>query len=402
MIQTNITREKLYDEIWGEPISIVSERYGVSDSYLIRVLKKLNIPRPPRGYWTKITSGKTTPLRPALQASKPEELELWIRDGSFHDTSALPNPQALLQVEETKKQRPVLSDIHVLVDDAKHHFTHAKQTHTGYLKPNKKMMADVVVSGATLHRAMNFANALFQRLESQGYRVVLAPFQKGFRRPSLEVREDRKIDKYAPNIWYPYASTTVFMGTVGIGLTIFESSEAVNGKWVNGMPIKQSPSGRLCLKVYSPYKGTDWEQEWPETKNSNLLNKIPSIIRELRSAVQTVAEAVLKAKHEAEIRKAEWKAAQERWKTDEEQTKKIKAETESREKLNEIIDNWSRNRIIEEFFTDIEKRLEEFPEEYRSIMKNRVELARRQLGHIDALSLFGNWRSAVELLSGST
>ena len=50
----SVTREKLYDEIWSDPIIKVSQRYGVSDSYLVRVLKSLNIPRPPRGYCVNI------------------------------------------------------------------------------------------------------------------------------------------------------------------------------------------------------------------------------------------------------------------------------------------------------------------------------------------------------------
>jgi hypothetical protein len=38
--------EKLYDEVWAEPITKVFQRYGVSDSFLIRVLSRLNGTRP--------------------------------------------------------------------------------------------------------------------------------------------------------------------------------------------------------------------------------------------------------------------------------------------------------------------------------------------------------------------
>lgn len=52
----SVSREKLYDEIWAEPITKVSKRYGVSDSYLVRILKNLNIPRPSRGYWAMVAA----------------------------------------------------------------------------------------------------------------------------------------------------------------------------------------------------------------------------------------------------------------------------------------------------------------------------------------------------------
>ena len=39
-------REKIYDEIWSEPIQRVAKRYDISDVGLAKVCKKLNIPRP--------------------------------------------------------------------------------------------------------------------------------------------------------------------------------------------------------------------------------------------------------------------------------------------------------------------------------------------------------------------
>jgi len=65
----SVTREKLYEEIWTEPITKVSKRYGVSDSYLIRILKSLNIPRPSRGYWATVAAG-ILPEKPLLPVAK--------------------------------------------------------------------------------------------------------------------------------------------------------------------------------------------------------------------------------------------------------------------------------------------------------------------------------------------
>jgi len=59
-------REKIYEEIWSEPIQHVAKRYGVSDVGLAKVCKKLNIPRPGRGYWAKKAAGNLLPRRPPL------------------------------------------------------------------------------------------------------------------------------------------------------------------------------------------------------------------------------------------------------------------------------------------------------------------------------------------------
>ena len=76
----SVTREKLYNEIWAEPITKVSKRYGVSDSYLVRVLKGLNIPRPLKGYWAIIAAG-IHPEKPPLPAATLGDAITWSRDG---------------------------------------------------------------------------------------------------------------------------------------------------------------------------------------------------------------------------------------------------------------------------------------------------------------------------------
>ena len=59
-------REKIYEEIWAEPMIKVAKRYNVSDVALAKVRRKLNIPRPGRGYWEKKAAGKPASTRPAL------------------------------------------------------------------------------------------------------------------------------------------------------------------------------------------------------------------------------------------------------------------------------------------------------------------------------------------------
>jgi hypothetical protein len=53
-----IDREKLYDEVWSGPVTIVAESYGLSDVGLAKICKKLSIPLSSRGYWAKVKAGK--------------------------------------------------------------------------------------------------------------------------------------------------------------------------------------------------------------------------------------------------------------------------------------------------------------------------------------------------------
>ncbi|UOQ84656.1 hypothetical protein [Gracilibacillus salinarum] len=55
---TQDEREQLYDEVWSQPISVVAENYCISDTTLRKHLKRLIIPIPTRGYWTKVNNGE--------------------------------------------------------------------------------------------------------------------------------------------------------------------------------------------------------------------------------------------------------------------------------------------------------------------------------------------------------
>jgi ankyrin repeat protein len=65
-LASRYTREQIYKEIWSEPIQHVAKRYKISDVGLAKVCRKLNIPRPGRGYWAMKAAGKPTPRQPPL------------------------------------------------------------------------------------------------------------------------------------------------------------------------------------------------------------------------------------------------------------------------------------------------------------------------------------------------
>jgi len=65
-LMSRYNREKIYEEIWAEPILHVAKRHSMSDVGLGKVCKKLKIPRPGLGYWAKKAAGKPIPKRPPL------------------------------------------------------------------------------------------------------------------------------------------------------------------------------------------------------------------------------------------------------------------------------------------------------------------------------------------------
>ena len=77
MSQT-FTRQELFDLVWSEPMRRLAERFELSDVGLAKACRKANIPRPPRGYWAKLSAGKKV-SRAALPARGPgmsDEIEI--------------------------------------------------------------------------------------------------------------------------------------------------------------------------------------------------------------------------------------------------------------------------------------------------------------------------------------
>ena len=72
-------REKLYEEVWLEPMRKLAPKYGISDVALSKICKKLNIPKPGPGYWTKVEMGKPVGERPQLPPA-PEGLDQLITE----------------------------------------------------------------------------------------------------------------------------------------------------------------------------------------------------------------------------------------------------------------------------------------------------------------------------------
>jgi DNA-binding transcriptional ArsR family regulator len=59
-------RKELYKRVWSQPIQKLAAAYGLSDVGLGKVCRKLKIPLPGRGYWTKRSAGKPVGTRPPL------------------------------------------------------------------------------------------------------------------------------------------------------------------------------------------------------------------------------------------------------------------------------------------------------------------------------------------------
>lgn len=178
-------REKLYQEIWKDPVTTVAKRYNMSDVNLRKICKKLDIPLPPLGYWSKLRAGKKV-SRPSLPKVKPPPIKDKPKNGiprSLHvDEAAL----SFLKEEDRLKVIEAASKLRVAGKGAELHKNIAAQKEKceNWLEQRKNgpfrygryegetpLMADTM-SPQTYSRAFHILDALLKGMLPFGTHVT--------------------------------------------------------------------------------------------------------------------------------------------------------------------------------------------------------------------------------------
>jgi L-lactate utilization protein LutC len=417
-IMQMVSRDELYRLVWSEPMTKVAERFDVSGSYLARVCTYLNVPRPERGYWAKLAVGKA-PRQRELPDPHPGDPLLWSKDG---DVIRMPKPAApVIPKAGAKPVRISRTSVHGLIRGAKAHFENSRTVkEDGYLKPYKQLLVDVTTSKASLDKALDLANDLFNALESVGHRVMLSPSDAQLRRKQVEERESpTKARDYWQHggLWSPGRPTVVYVGTVAIGLSVIEMSENVTMRYVRGGYIRDSdyvpprnryqaehtwttqqdvPSGRMRIRAFSPYGAVDWSTHWQETKAAGLRSQIRAIVAEIEAAAPMLVEKLEEEERQAEIRRQQWEIEKEKRRREEDRQRIEQSVADNKADLREVIERWSYIMGIERFLGGVEDAARTLPQAQKEATLERLALARAFLGTQDPLDFFRDWKTPIE------
>jgi hypothetical protein len=286
--------------------------------------------------------------------------------------------------------------------------------------PSKRKLVDVFASKNNLDRALATASSVFNALEARGYRVSLAHGSSRYSRPSVDPRmkPDTRDNYWGPS-WSPSSATVVLVGTLPIGLSLFEMSESVEVVWQGGQYVrvasvaprrgagryrplewttsKDLPNGRLCLRAYCPYWIAEWIREWREFQPGELQDKGRVIAATLGREAPQILALIEEGKRRADLEHQRWEEQRRRWEREEAERRRAEALKASREELLAIIDAWAEANRIEQFFLDAEGRAEKLDEpDERAAVLEKVKRGREVLGSIEALDHFRTWRSPEE------
>lgn len=386
----------------------LAPKYGVSAVFLKRVCARLNIPCPPRGYWARKQSGqrlKTPPL-PKSQPGDPSE---W-RKGDQLPLKAT-TEQSEAAPNKTRARR-------TMVMGSLDSFSSGRVAGDGYLKPAKRNLPDLVVTEPALQRAASVLLKLANCFRETNFRISIACGESGFTRKALGDEEGRlKRSVFETNIWAPARPTLVFIGEVAIGLTIYEATVEKEMVYLDGqyVPVKEAKvlkpglwnrktktfyqrsaqrvaSKRLCLKAYSPYGRVDWARTWTEDKVS-LLKQLDDIVLSLVSRAKILAPQIAEADRQAAEERMRWAAERAIATARYARSLIIQAREDSLRNLLKIIDKWSSDRKLQDFFDDIATRSADMNGEARAELLAKVHEAKSLLASTDSVEALMSWVS---------
>ena len=339
------SRETLYRQIWRRPVSKVAKDYNVSDVALAKICRKLNVPRPPLGYWARRSAGYEDPI-PPLPKLKPGERAEY--------TTVRPRPQPTDTVTAGADERShaaivvldTLENPHELVRRSRGPLRKCARKGTILAEPPEGCL-DIRTSSGELDRALRVFDALLKALDARSIAVEITP-------PHKETDSYWSArSKIIPSL------TRALIGDAFVEIGIDEDTDTAEqpvgavstttGYVYQPRPARHRiPNGRLALRIRNAPWGSGHRTTWKDGKAQHVESCLDSFVRGIEEMGLVLREERLE-RDRVERERQE----QERRRAEEEDRRKHEAALTY--DLDSRIDAWQRAGQIREFLVAVTK-----------------------------------------------
>lgn len=340
--RVRLEREKLYEEVWAEPITVIAARYNLSDVGMAKACRRMSIPLPGRGYWARVRAGqsmKKIPLPPLPRNSD-----------SFINVTRLSEQEVSKKLaEKIKKQATpieqikvdeVLTDPHPLVKAAQKRLSMKTgwDDERGIRKAPTEVM-DIAVTLDSLDRALRLMNALVKKLVSRGVAISINSAQgqtiltlDGIKVPLSISEQLKRTDHVATP-----------EETIKLERQAKRTSWSPSYSYFHLPKYDYHPTGSLTITV----------GHWPtrncrDTNNTALEERLGEVVNSAFEVARIVKERELEMARAAEARRL----AAERYEL---ATQRLEVEKKALDKLESKAKNFQRSRRIQAYAQAVEE-----------------------------------------------
>lgn len=339
-----LSREQLYEEVWQTPMHRLCAKYGLSDVGLAKVCRRMDIPRPPRGYWRRLSTGAKT-RKPSL----PPPGEFTQLEVTLHGRDKIPEKIVVNRETKIPTRSPLvdeaLNDPHPLVALTRDRFENASEDPSGILITKAKRVLELRVSRSQLDRCLRLMDTLFKSWEAEGLSIEILNetvanqhgtfLCSGNERLQIVIQE--RVEEYDP------------------GPT---DEEKLHPKWEWKKRTASRATSELTLLLDGGHV-TSYTRFYRRFKDSTCVS-LESKAQQIRQAgvdyfQKRKQHAIdeekrrVAAEEERRQRELEWARRQAEWKREEEREKKRQEEQRKIKELAEAASQWSRSEQVRNF-----------------------------------------------------
>lgn len=370
--EVKLTREQLYESVWTRPTTHLAREFGISDVALAKICKKLDVPKPPPGYWRAVEFGRrpAKPPLPELRKGVPAYVDIrpsanWLNNKAL-DPAALERIRTIADPGDRVSVARTLRNPHPLVESTRLALSQGSVDGCGRLHAREGAQClSVRVSKSSLHRALLIMDAVLKSLEARGFSIEIEIGKQGSRTTRVVVegervniylweradRSDCRPDSDRADAWRPWQQ-----------------------RW------EYSPSGKLTF-VVDEHVCDDVQKRWTDGKRNTLEEQLNGAL----AGILTIAELKrVRSLEQAAEEQRRIEAVRRR-----EVAERKRAEEQSRiNSLELAADAWFKSQSLRAFLDDFEKAVESetLPVNDGQSAVRWLEWARRHADRIDPLA----------------
>jgi hypothetical protein len=299
-------RETLYDQVWAQPLLEVAKHYGVSDVAIAKTCRKMHIPLPGRGYWSKVQNGqilKQIPLPPfdkcplvrrrfqkPKQTQAPEKtIEERLVPEAFVLEQELLLKESLPEMQVHYRPDIKLTNPYVLNTERK--LQESLRKKPGYFEKGRCISSndeafEVSVGPDNISRALAILQLLCDALEQRGYPIGPKP---------KDQEEEEVRHRYFAKEPHPiYAKVLDAYILFRITERSYKRAVAPEHRTNSYMTHEYVPTGELCFEILTSPYSRHARHTWQDGKtlrvedrmNEYIINMIHIATMEKENAAQ--------------------------------------------------------------------------------------------------------------------
>jgi hypothetical protein len=326
--EIKLTREELYEKIWRTPTTKLAKDFGISDVALTKICRKMDVPKPPPGYWRRIETGATPKTVPLPRSTKETREFIYITIPTVRPVGA--DIQAMIDREDLPENQITvaadLTEAHLLVERTKEFFDKNDPGPDELITaPRGKGYLDMSVSPAQANRAFLIMDALIKALEDRGYDIAVSADHWG---------EETRITKDGEEV-----RISLYERTRAIQRDL-KPEEKKKPPYLLDIPTEYKANGTLNLTI-----NTRWSayQKWSDRKTLLLEERLNDVMAGIISLLESLV-VEKRRKDEAGRRRLE-------------EIRQREEEKRLREQLESDTSQWHKSRSITEYLDAYEAKL---------------------------------------------